>query len=59
MPHLIIGHTFAEVCGVVAVEVVTIDQSNDMICCGKAVDTQFSAFLHDYGGECVLLLLVS
>ena len=57
IPSRIILHTLFNVCAIVVVKVVNIDQANYMICCGQAVDSKVSASLHDYEGECVLFLL--
>ena len=59
IPSRIILHTLFNVCAIVVMEEVTIDQENHMICCGQAVDSQVSASLHDYDSECLLLLLAS
>ena len=58
LPNSIVGHTPIKVCSVVAVEMITVDGANIMICCGQIVSNMVSVFLHDYGGGCVTFLLV-
>ena len=58
LPYRIVEKTFIKVCDVIVVGVVTIYGANHMIRCGQTVVAQFSAFLHDYGGGGVMLLLV-
>ena len=58
LPHHIVGHTSVMVFAVITVVVVSTDGTNHMIYCGQVVSIQVIAFLYDYGGGCVLFLLV-
>ena len=58
LSHRIFGHTSINVYSVIAVEVVTIDGANHMICCGHVVAINISALINDYWGRGVMLLLV-
>ena len=46
LPHRDFGHTYSEVCAVIAVELVNIDCTHNMILYGQVVTTQISAFLY-------------
>ena len=57
LSHRIFGHTSINVYSVIAVEVLTIDGANHMICCGHVVAINISALIHDYWGRGVMLLM--
>ena len=51
LPHGITSHTFAKVCAIVAVEMVTVDRMSHMIRCGQMATSQVRTFIcGNWGG---------